>query len=394
MTDQSVQDSATGRYQFGLEHEVAFWDQQTHQFADFTNTSFQRFDSLIAQLPEHASDYPQLRIGDAGIKRKRWYIEGYERFSETGQLLDCAPKGIEIRTTLQPTIAGAVQELRESFDQLCEVAYPAGLLPVLTSFNPIQTTFEPQPPLNHYETQRRQSSPEKRTAHIPMLTYGPDLNFSMRDLSTDDLIRVGKKLTYYSPAIVPFSFSSLFYGQQLWTGLSVRTHLRTGQRPAVMVFLEHPDDLIASSPSLTKIARLPAEVGRIEFKSCDSCGDFSLYGSLLALIKGIALDQTLPGVALVPDAKRHQQSALYGFQDPELRDQAIALLTAAEQALTDPQERLLLQPLWTFAQQQTTPAHAMRDRWQPGAQLVDILRSGYTTEPIIAMSELALSATR
>lgn len=368
------------RYRFGLEHEVAFWDQQTDQFADFSNTSFQRFDRLIAQLPEYASDYPQLRIGDAGIKRKRWYIEGYERFSETGELMGCMPKGIEIRTTLQPTIAGAVQELRESFTQLCEVALSAGLLPVLTSFNPIHKKFVPEPPLNRYETERRDASPEKQTAHIPMMTYGPDLNFSIQGLSTEALIQAGKKLTYYSPVIVPFSFSSPFYGQQLWSGLSVRTHLRTGQRPAAMVFVEHSEELIASSPSLTKIARLPAEVGRIEFKACDSCGDFELYGSLLALLKGIVLDQTLPGLALVPDAAQHQHAAIHGFQDPELQDQAMTLLVAADQALLDTHERDLLKPLWRFVQQQTTPAHIMGDRWRTGASLVNVLSHGYATE--------------
>ena len=385
MSYQSGNGTAS-RYQFGLEHEVAFWNQETNQFADFSNTSFQRFERLIAQLPEYESDYPQLRIGDAGIKRKRWYIEGYERFSETGALVGCAPKGIEIRTTLQPTIAGAVQELSESFTQLCAVALPAGLIPVLASFNPIQTEFVPQPALNRYETQRREASPEKRTAHLPMLTYGPDLNFSVCGLSPTELIQIGKKLTYYSPAIVPFSFSSPFYNRELWPGLSVRTHLRTGLRPAAMVFLERSEDLVASSPSLTKIARIPAEVGRIEFKACDSCGDFSLYGSLLALIKGIALDQTLPGQAPIPDAKKHQRSALHGFQDPDLRSQAIELLSTAEQALTEPQERNLLQPLWQYIHNQTTPAHRLIDRWQSGEELLDILSAGYSMEAFTSTS--------
>ncbi|MDB9524950.1 hypothetical protein PN498_03035 [Oscillatoria sp. CS-180] len=387
MTNTSVNDRES-LCQFGIEHEVAFWDCQANQFADFSNTSFQRFDRLIDQLPEYASDYPQLRIGDMNIKRKRWYIEGYERFSETGALTDCVPKGIEIRTTLQPTIAGAVAELRESFRLLSAVAEPDGLQPVLVSFNPVQSDFVPQPPLNRYEQDRRQTSPEKRTAHIPLLTYGPDLNFSVRGLSPEALIRVGKKLTYYSPAIVPFSFSSPFYEHKLWSGLSVRTHLRTGKRPAVMVFLKQSEDLVASSPSLTKIARLPAEVGRIEFKACDSCGDFSLYGSLLALIKGLVLDQTLPGLALVPDAEAHQQSARYGFQDTQLRNQATLLLTAAEQALTDEQEKTLLRPLWRLLYQETTPAQEMRDRWQAGESLVNILSAGYRSETAVEESQL------
>ena len=381
----------TDRYRFGLEHEVAFWDQRSDAFADFSNTPFQRFADLIAQLPEYDSDYPQLRIGDAGIKRKRWYIEGYERFSETGELTDCMPKGIEIRTTLQPTILGAVQELRESFAQLSRVALSADLLPVLTSFNPIHQRFVPEPPLNRYEAERRKSSPEKQTAHIPMMTYGPDLNFSIRGLSTEALIQAGQKLTYYSPAIVPFSFSSPFYGQQLWSGFSIRTHLRTGQRPAAMVFVEHREDLIDSSPSLTKIARLPAEIGRIEFKACDSCGDFHLYGSLLALLKGIVLDTTLSGRAMVPDAQQHQHAAIHGFQDPTLQAQALMLLAAAERALPD--ERDLLKPLWHMAQRQITPAQAMCDRWRSGTSLTNILREGYSAEQLAVQDDALIPQT-
>ncbi len=68
------------RFTFGIEHEVAFINREG-RFADYLNTPFADFDAIIAQLPFYESDYPQLRIGDAGIKRKRWYIEGFERFS-------------------------------------------------------------------------------------------------------------------------------------------------------------------------------------------------------------------------------------------------------------------------------------------------------------------------
>ena len=67
-----------------------------------------------------------------------------------------------------------------------------------------------------------------------MLTYGPDLNISVAGLSCERVIDIGRKLTYYSPYIVPFSYSSPFYQGCLWQGLSVRTFLRTGRRPAVM----------------------------------------------------------------------------------------------------------------------------------------------------------------
>ncbi len=52
--------------------------------------------------------------------------------------------------------------------------------------------------------------------------------------------------------------------------------------------------LIASDPSLTKLTTKSSEVGRIEFKAFDSCGDFDRYGSLLTLLKGLLIDTQLP----------------------------------------------------------------------------------------------------
>ena len=154
-----------------------------------------------------------------------------------------------------------------------------------------------------------------QTAEIVMLTYGPDLSFSCAEWDTDQNIDIGRKLTYYSPYILPFSFSSPFYGGEVWDGLSVRTYFRTGPRPACMVFIDEPDKMIDSVPSLTQEARVPAEAGRIEFKAFDSCCDFSLYAALLALLKGLALDDTLPGRATVPDTALHQHVARVGFKD-------------------------------------------------------------------------------
>jgi hypothetical protein len=104
-------------FSFGIEHEVAFLNDR-NQFADFSCTSFAEMNQIIEQLPVYADDYAQLRIGDAGIKKKRWYIEGFERFSEDGKVTDCAPKGIEIRTTIHASIQGAIAELTESFSKL------------------------------------------------------------------------------------------------------------------------------------------------------------------------------------------------------------------------------------------------------------------------------------
>ncbi|GCE31693.1 hypothetical protein KDA_71770 [Dictyobacter alpinus] len=363
-------------FAFGIEHEVAFLDAKK-RFVDATHTSFADLAAIVATLPLYEDDYPQLRIGDAGIKHKRWYIEGFERYNEAGKVIDCPPKGIEIRTTIHPTIMGAVEELNNSFLQLSERVITAGFTPVCISYNPYQTEFLPDPPLNAYEQKRRQQSPEKLTAFLPMLTYGPDLNLSLQELSTADIIALGQKLTYYSPFIIPFSYSSPFYHGELWDGLSVRTFLRTGVRPATMVFLARSEDLLISNPSLTKIARVPAEVGRIEFKACDSCANFAIYAGLLALLKGLALDQTLTGQALVPDAVLHQLSARQGFANQEILEGAWNVFNTAERALQTDPDRQLLRPLRTMLISKYTPAHDLIRSYQQTGSIEEALSSSY-----------------
>src|SRR5436189_4339332 len=117
-------------FSFGIEHEVAFFHSDG-LFADYCfPASFSAFSAMIDSLPLYPDDYPQLRIGDAGIRVKRWYLEGLERFDNAGHSLTCLPKGIEIRTTIHSTIQGAVEELHASFQLLREVAAKAGFTPV------------------------------------------------------------------------------------------------------------------------------------------------------------------------------------------------------------------------------------------------------------------------
>lgn len=366
-------------FQFGIEHEVAFLNKQG-KFADFSCTQFEDFNQIIERLPTYPDDYAHLRIGDAGIKKKRWYIEGFERFIESEKVIDCVPKGIEIRTTIHSSIQGAIAELSNSFNLLQTVSAQFGFTPILTSFNPFQAVFEPEPPLNEYEIQRRQASPEKQTANIPMLTYGPDLNLSIAGLSTPQLIDIGRKLTFYSPYIVPFSFSSPFYQGSLWDGLSVRTFYRTGARPSAMVFLEKQEDLIKSSPSLTKIARLSAEVGRIEFKAFDSCDDFGLYAALFALLKGLILDGSLPGRATTPDVELHQRSAIVGFDNTTIFSQAAQALKAAEVALKGDPDSQLLAPLKVLLVNRKTPAHRLIDLFKSTGSIQKSLKLTYQSE--------------
>jgi len=345
-------------FTFGIEHEVAFMNKDG-QFADFISTSFADFDAIIANLPIYQDDYPYLRVGDAGIRKKRWYIEGLERFNESGVLINHLSKGIEIRTTPHTTIQGTIDELTASFQLLCSEAASAGFFPVLTSFNPHRTEFVPDPPFNACEEAMLRISPEDWTSTLAMLTYGPDLNISVQGLGTDSVIDIGRKLTYYSPYIIPFSYSSPFFAGDLWDGLSVRTFVRTGVRPATQVFLADAADLQTSNPSLTKLALAPFEVGRIEFKACDSCKDFAIYAGLFALLKGLILDMTLKGRATVPDRALHQESARKGFANEEIAATAREVVQAAQHALGVDEDLRLLNPLWAMLLQRETPAHSM-----------------------------------
>lgn len=345
-------------FRFGIEHEVAFY-RADGKFADFINTRFEDFQQIVDELPEYPADAEHLRQGDAGIRRKRWYIEGYERFSEDGKLLTCVPKGIEIRTTIHDSIQGAIHELQDSYQQLLATAARHGYHPAPVSFNPQQIQFTPNPPLNAFELeQQRHESPEERdTAHIPMLTYGPDLSLSRPGMSSAEMVDAASKLTYYSPFIVPFSFNSPFYAGEIWAGLSIRTWKRTGARAAALTFPPDSGYLLDSNPSLTKVPRHPAEAGRIEFKAFDSSTDFTLYSALFALLKGLVLDDSLPGRAITPNAHQHQVAAMQGFDNPLVFRFAWQALYAADKALADDPDHALLEPLFDMLQSKRTPAH-------------------------------------
>ena len=320
------------KFRFGIEHEVAFV-RRDGTFADFSNTNYEEFAAIVAQLPEYPSDQACLRMGDAGIRRKRWYIEGIERFDETGNLLQCIPKGIEIRTTVHENIAATLAELETSFAELTSMARQFGFSPIATSFNPLRTEFIPNPPLNAYELERMAQSPEDQTEHLPMLTYGPDLNLSVIGASTAQTIDWAKKLTYYSPYLVPFSYCEGLYGGKIWPGKSVRTFHRTGLRPAVLVFVQDQADVIDCEPSLVKWTPKFGEWGRIEFKAFDSCANFDRYGELFVLLKGVLLDHSLKGRAIVPDLALHQHSAQLGWDSPQIYQGSCQILEAATHAL-------------------------------------------------------------
>jgi gamma-glutamyl:cysteine ligase YbdK (ATP-grasp superfamily) len=359
-------------FRYGIEYEFALLNRD-RKFVDFSNTSFEQLDAIISRLPTYESDYPGLRVGDLGIKAKRWYIEGFERFDEKGKYLRTDIKGMEIRTPISRTIDEAVGYIETDLALFSKEASRDGYHPVMLGLNPNKKEFMPTPPLNDWEVIHR-SSPEEQTAYIHMLTYGPDVSISHDDLTADETIEAARKLTYYSPYIVPYSFSSPFYNGELWGGLSRRTYYRTGRRPAALAFLANQDDLIASKPTLTEIARVPAEAGRIEFKAFDSVANPRLYGALLTLVKGILLDETLDGRATVPDRDRHRQSAQNGFNDDTIYEQAKAVMAAAKAALSDDDSQRL-EPLEEMLASHTSPADEMIARYSQDPDIITLLEN-------------------
>ena len=161
---------------------------------------------------------------------------------------------------------------------------------------------------------------------------------------------------------MPFSFSSPFAGGRV-VALSARTLIRAPRRPSARAFLTRP----AGAPAVR--ARIPAEVGRIEFKAFDALPEPALYPPLLALLAGLALDGTLPDRADRPDPAAHERAARRGFDDPGIRAAAARALGAADRALAGKVEATLLTPLRAMLDQHRTPAHDLLDAYHRNGEI-------------------------
>jgi hypothetical protein len=359
---------------YGIEQEIPMVrDGQT--FVDASNTGFEELQAIVDSLPLYLDDYPRLRVGDLGIKEKRWYVEGYERFLPNGSYEKTLPKSFEIRTVPAESPQIAIAGLSESYQHLKAALTGSGFAPTWISYHPFKKMFIPDPPLNNYEINKRQLSPEMVTATIAQVTFGPDLNLSFEGMSDRKLIDAAKKLTYYGPAIVPFSFSSPFYDGKLWNGVSARTYFRSGLRPTVMVFLHDEKNFVPANPSLSQESRILFEKGRIEFKAFDTCNDPDLYLALFVLLEGLILDESLPGRAEVPDRSMYERAAQYGFSDLSLSGLASGALVAASNAL-DPWKAKLLLPLFEILETpEKLPVNKLIRRFRETQSIIKTLQT-------------------
>jgi hypothetical protein len=338
---------------FGIEAEFALVDE-AGRFRDFSTLAYGQVQRIVDRLPDHGD--PDLTRGDLAVKLTRWYVEGDERFDERGRFLRCVPKGLETRTPVRPSVEATVRQLDAQTAQLADAAKQEGFRLASIGRNPWRD-YRPDPPYNGWETALHENKPEYAAPEAYMVGYGPDLNLSHPDWAPETVLDVGRKLTALSPVLVPFSFSSPFAGGEL-VALSTRTLVRAPVRPSARVFLP------AARPPVGVAARIPAEMGRIEFKAFDALPAAALYRPLLALLAGLALDDTLPDRADRPDAAAHARAARAGFDDPDVRAAAERVVDAAERALAGTLGGGVLEPLRRMLDRRRTPAHDLIDTFR------------------------------
>lgn len=345
----------------GLEFEYLLRDLSSGQIRDFSNLDFHTLSELLADKPGQQD--PLMAVGDMGIRRGYWYLEGDERFHPDGRFRTLAVKGVEIRTPPACSIEQAVQSLLEIEGQLTQLLARSGLGLSIAALNPQQAAYVFDPPLNPFEQQLRAEDHEYDGMEVSTLTFGPDINLSFEGWSDERNLDIVRKLNYYAPFMVPFSFSSPFVQGSAWGGYSRRTWVRSACRPIVKTFVS-PECLerIPNPSPLLRPARIPSEQGRIEFKAFDAMSSVALLRACCALVKGLCLDDSLTERSEITDVPLFLRAATDAFNDAQIHQGAGQVLQAAMSALgrVEDDEGLLalecLRPLWMT---QKTPAHEM-----------------------------------
>lgn len=355
----------------GIEFEYLIVDtagSAPGRIRDFSNLPFASIRDLLDDKPGRNDS--NLATGDLGIRSGYWYLEGDERFHEDGQFRAMAVKGVEIRTPPAPSVKQAIWWLLDIEEQLTATLARNGLGLAIVGFNPLRARYDFDPPLNPWERTLRETDRDYTddAAHVTTLSYGPDVNLSDPSWTAEQSLDAARKLNWYTPYIVPFSFSSPFYGGRIWRGCSKRTYERAGLRPAVKLFLA-PSALadFASRSRLAHPARLPGEEGRIEFKAFDACPSLVLLTACCHLLEGICLAEDLTGRGEQTDVDLYRRAALAGFNDAAIRDGAGEVLGKASAALLwagDSRAVAALSPLKTLLAARRTPAHDLVAAYQ------------------------------
>ena len=82
----------------GFEQEFSF-KNALGKYLDFTNSDYQLFNMIAEGFPVVAGDQQVFDCKYLETTPRRCYVEGVERYDESGNLLATDPKGLELRTT-------------------------------------------------------------------------------------------------------------------------------------------------------------------------------------------------------------------------------------------------------------------------------------------------------
>lgn len=326
---------------FGIEHEIPLIDKKG-RFLDYRNLNFDILNKVIQKFPVYQNDYPFLRIGDLGLKVKRLYVEGLEVFDEDGYLLKEYPKGLELRTKFFNNVNNLFEEFLNDFNIVKKELLKFSIKPTFLSFNPYLDKVNIKINLHKYEKKLRREDSGRITASFTLLTFGPDLNISYKELNDNEILNIVLKLNYYTPFIIPFTFSSPFYKGKLWGGYSIRTYLRSKLRPSTIGFINNKE-LISKYKNkwILNQNRVGHETGRIEFKAVDNIWDINIYKSLLILLKGMILENKLKGRAKYSDLKLMELSAQCGFDNKIIYDGTYEILNSVYNVLNNEDKRYI-----------------------------------------------------
>jgi len=296
----------------GIEHEFVFADDQG-QYLDAEVAEYALFERIVNEFPAYENDAEYLALKSVEQVPKRCYVEGFERHDPDGGTIETIPKGLEIRTLPHSSVAALIREFRESYAEVVRLTGQSGFSPVLTSIHPFKTSIPLEGRLSGIESKVR-TAPQLALAKRAMITHGFHVNVSLDGASLERMSGLVEKVNYYTPSLIPWSFSSPFYQGKAFSGLCARNFHRAEFR-----------EMVGLVPR--------QDVHVLEFRGFDACGDARLLEALLLLYTGLLLDENLAGKSAQQDIVRLKRSSMSGFDDPALREEGRQLLHAARAAL-------------------------------------------------------------
>ncbi len=305
----------------GIEQEFVFADKEG-RYLDSDIVGYSLFSDIVDDFPAFEGDDVYLECKSLERYPKRCYVEGFERHDPDGKRVETLPKGLEIRTLPHTSVAGVVREFQSSYAEVMRLAGRSGLTPVLTSRHPFKTSLALDSHLGAGESRVRTKA-ELAVAMRSMLSHGLHVNVSLDDFPAEKMLDLVAKVNYYTPALIPWSFSSPFYQGKAFDGLCCRNYFRAESRRMVDLHQRRGMHVL-------------------EFRGFDACGDVRLLDALVKLFCGFLLDESLPGRLSEQDPEQIKRSSIKGFDDPSIRAQGRLILQAAKAALGDDGEPLEL----------------------------------------------------